>query len=147
MCKKCLKKTYSKCKCNTVLLSFISLYLWHIGAHGSLYMKLHTGSALMSIGIVWYIWAVLLACGSERTGAKLQLQGACCILKLARQPVFVDMMSYKHLHVLAVLVVVSIWCLWRVVVYYTSCGMLNCAYWLTHSKWQSILVFATLFCC
>jgi len=46
-------------------------------------------------------------CGSERTAAQLQLQAGCCILKLARQPVFTEMMSYKHFHVLAPLVLVS----------------------------------------
>ena len=39
---------------------------------------------------------------------KLQLQAGCCILKLARHPVFDDVMSYKHLHTLSVLVLVSV---------------------------------------
>jgi len=59
--------------------------------------------------IVRFIWVLLLDCYSENIEAKLQLQAGCCILRLARQPVFVNMMSYKHLHVLALLVMVSIW--------------------------------------
>jgi len=45
---------------------------------------------------------------SERTAVKLELQAGCCILKLTKRPVFADMMSYKYLHVLASLIMVSI---------------------------------------
>jgi len=70
----------------------------------------HPINSIKALGRTCYYYIVqslLLDCGSEKTAATLQLQAGCCILKLARQPVFVNMMSYKQLHVLALLVMVS----------------------------------------
>jgi len=75
-------------------------------------VKLLAGVTCIVAGKLVYLatwWSVVLIdCHSEKSSLELQLQAGCCILKLARQPVFVDMMTYKHLHMLASLVLVSI---------------------------------------